>query len=142
MAATDPSSRGGNMALSGTAHVALTVTDLSRSKEWYARVLDWKSVMEGEHDTVRFSVGIIPDGVMVGLREYDGVERRAFDPQQVGLDHLAFGVGSRAELDGWESRFDELGVTYTPTQSEEYGSVLNFKDPDGIALEIFAELGT
>lgn len=126
------------MPLSGTSHVALTVTDLNRSKEWYARVLGWQPAMEGERDGVRFSVGLIPDGVLVGLREYDDGERRAFDPQRIGLDHLAFSVASRSELDDWERRFSELGVTYTPTQEEPYGAVLNFKDPDGIALEVFA----
>jgi glyoxylase I family protein len=126
------------MPLSGTSHIALTVTDLDRSKEWYARVLGWTPAMEGEHDGARFSVGMIPDGVLVGLREYAAGERRAFDPQRIGLDHVAFSVASRAELNGWEQRFAELGVTYTPTQDEAYGAVLNFKDPDGIALEVFA----
>ena len=38
----------------------------------------------------------------------------------------------------WEKKFDSVGVAYTPTIDEEYGHVLNFKDPDNIALEVFA----
>ena len=35
-------------------------------------------------------------------------------------------------------RFDEHGVTYTPVRDMEMGYHLNFRDPDGIALEFSA----
>jgi hypothetical protein len=38
----------------------------------------------------------------------------------------------------WEQRFVQLGVRHDPTQAMAYGHVLNFKDPDGIALELYA----
>lgn len=126
------------MALTGVSHVAVTVTDIARSKDWYARVLGWSPLMEGEEGGVVFAVGTAPDGIILGLRQFAGGSREAFDPARVGLDHLAFQVGSADELAEWERRFDELGVTYTPTQHVPYGHVLNFKDPDGIALEVFA----
>jgi catechol 2,3-dioxygenase-like lactoylglutathione lyase family enzyme len=129
---------GAMMALTGMAHVAITVTDLARSKEWYAKVLDWKPVMEGGGDGVQFALGAVPDGVLIGLREYADGPRDAFDPTRIGLDHLALQVSSADELAEWERRFAELGVTYTPTQHEAYGHVLNFKDPDDIALEVYA----
>jgi hypothetical protein len=43
-----------------------------------------------------------------------------------------------AELSDWEDRFSELDVPFDPTQTTPYGHVLNFKDPDGIALEVYA----
>jgi catechol 2,3-dioxygenase-like lactoylglutathione lyase family enzyme len=48
------------MGLSIVDHVALTVTDLARSKECYGRVLGWAPVMDGEASGVRFSVGALP----------------------------------------------------------------------------------
>ncbi len=33
--------------MTGGNHVAVTVTDLQRSRSWYERVLDWSSVFEG-----------------------------------------------------------------------------------------------
>ena len=33
-----------------------------------------------------------------------------FDERRPGLDHIAFGVGSRQELVAWAGRLDELGV--------------------------------
>jgi catechol-2,3-dioxygenase len=126
------------MPFQGVSHVAITVTDLAVSKEWYGRVLGWQPVMEGSGDGVVFSLGALPGGPMIGLRQYDKGSGKAFDPNQTGLDHLAFAATSRDELPDWERRFAELDVTFVPTQNEPYGHVLNFKDPDGIALEIFA----
>jgi glyoxylase I family protein len=125
------------MALNGVAHVAITVKNLELSKEWYGRVLSWRPMMSGEAEGVVYSVGSLPGGPLIGLREYAG-GTGVFDPRQLGLDHLAFDGESPDGLKEWERRFDELGVPYSPTQETPYGYVLNFKDPDGIALEIYA----
>jgi catechol 2,3-dioxygenase-like lactoylglutathione lyase family enzyme len=55
-----------------------------------------------------------------------------------GLDHVAFGVADRAELDAWAARLDELGVAHGEIKDAHYGSGLSFRDPDNIALELFA----
>ncbi len=79
-----------------------------------------------------------------GLRHTLGlVEHRAvgndFDPQNLGLDHLAFNVASREELEYWGRRLDERGVTNSGPIETPFGGMLNFKDPDGIALALFWE---
>jgi glyoxylase I family protein len=130
------------MTITGVTHVALTVRDLGRSKDWYGRVLDWQPVMEGDGDGVSVSVGALPDGTLIGLRQYDDGGPGAFDPTRIGLDHLALGVESPEQLTSWQQRFVQLGVTHDAPQETPYGHVLNFKDPDGIALEIYAALAT
>lgn len=125
------------MPLTGAHHVTLTVTDLARSTEWYASLFGWQQLFDGDEGGVRFCVGMLPSGLILGFRESAGTAG-AFDPSRVGLDHLSFGVPARAELATWEQRFGELGVDYTPTIDAPYGHVLNFKDPDGVALELFA----
>lgn len=125
------------MQVTGVSHAALTVTDLQRSKEWYGRALDWSPVFEGDGPGVRFSVGALPGGLLIGLREYDEADRDPFRPTRVGLDHLALLVPLE-ELDAWERRFTDLGVLHDPVQDTPFGPVLNFKDPDGIALELTA----
>ena len=126
------------MALNGIAHVAITVKSLQRSMEWYGQILEWEPVMSGEAEGVVYSVGTLPGGPLLGLREYAGGEGGGFDPTRIGLDHLSFDAGTADDLSNWEKRFDELGVTYAPTQQAPYGYILNFKDPDGIALELYA----
>jgi catechol 2,3-dioxygenase-like lactoylglutathione lyase family enzyme len=61
-----------------------------------------------------------------------------FDERRPGLDHIAFGVGSRQELVAWAARLDELGVARGEIIDAHYGSGLSFRDPDNIALELFA----
>ena len=107
--------------------VAITVTDLERSKAWYARVLDWTPVMDGGGNGVVFCVGEIPGGPVFGLRQNADGGGDAFDPILTGLDHLAFPESSIAEMPNWERRFSELGVTYEPTEKTPDGFVLNFK---------------
>ena len=128
------------MRLTGVGHIALTVTDLQRSRTWYERVLGWSAVAEGDGDGVRFAVGSVPDGLLIGLREYDATDGGRFDPLRVGLDHLAFAVGAE-DLEGWEQRLTEFGVTHDAVQDTPFGLVLNLKDPDGIALELTAPKG-
>jgi len=125
------------MGLQGIAHIGITVTDLSRSKEWYSQVVGWKPEMDGGGEGVSFSLGALPSGQLLGLRQYEDGSGDAFDFRRTGLDHLAFAVQS-SELPDWERRFSELGVTFTPTHHDPFGHFLNFKDPDGIALELYA----
>ena len=54
---------------------------------------------------------------------------------------LAFGCGSRADLEQWETRLKELGIANGGVVDAPYGSGLSFRDPDNIALEFFAPPG-
>ena len=65
----------------------------------------------------------------------------AFDELRPGLDHVAFGAGTRADLESWLSRLDELGIENGGIVDAPYGSGLSFRDPDNIALEFFAPPG-
>ena len=62
----------------------------------------------------------------------------SFSEFRVGLDHVAFGVADRSELEKWARRLDELGIARGEIKDAGYGSGLSFRDPDGIALEFFA----
>src|SRR5829696_1051502 len=61
-----------------------------------------------------------------------------FSEFRAGLDHVAFGVADRAELEKWARRLDKLGIAHGRIKDAGYGSGLSFRDPDGIALEFFA----
>ena len=44
---------------------------------------------------------------------------------------------NRAELAAWVSHLDELGIDHSGVVEAVYGAALSFRDPDGVALEIF-----
>jgi len=131
-------------AFSGFSHIALTVTDLERSKRWYANVLGWQPLIEGtDENGIRFGFGVVAGGqVGVGLRQHPSADDGTFSPHRIGLDHISFAVESRTELEDWQQEFDSQGVTFSPIVEAPYGAVLSFKDPDGLALEAFAPPGS
>jgi glyoxylase I family protein len=128
--------------ISGAHHVAFTVRDADRSAEWYCNLLGLQKVLEGDDPTVRFRVLAHPQsGWVVGVRQYHGREDGAFDELRTGLDHFAFEVGSRSELQAWEDRLRENEVVFTPITETPIGSVIVFRDPDNIQLEFWLPAG-
>ena len=120
------------VAFAGVSHVALTVTDLMVSQRFYTQVLDFVAVLDVGYGRICMHPGT---GFTIGLIRHEGAHGERFTELTTGLDHLGLTAYSRAELEAWERRFEQYGVSYTPIRDMEMGSHLNFRDPDGIALE-------
>jgi glyoxylase I family protein len=122
-------------------HVALTVSDLGRSRPWYRSLFGDAPVIDedtGLFHHVVWSMG----GTLVGIHYFPDLHStEPFDERRPGLDHLAFGCASRSELEAWERRLNELGILNGGIVDAPYGSALSFRDPDNIALEFFAPPG-
>jgi glyoxylase I family protein len=120
------------------AHVAVTVTDLAVSEAWYTRVLGVEPVLDEDTGPFRhivYSLG----GTLLGLHGFPELsDATRFNEHKPGLDHIAFGCSSRAELVEWAARLDLLGIPHGDIVDAGYGSGLSFRDPDNIALELFA----
>jgi glyoxylase I family protein len=94
------------------AHVALTVTDLSRSIPWYQRLIGAPPVLDEDTGPFRHVVFALGD-TLLGLHEHaDGATGTAFEERRVGLDHVAFGCTDHAQLAGWQTRLDGLGIRH------------------------------
>jgi glyoxylase I family protein len=129
--------------IAGGHHIALTVTDLDRSVEWYSDLLGMHVVFEGADDTVRFKVlAHSGSGWVLGLRQYASQPGGPFNEFRTGLDHFAFAVSSTEELRVWESELQARRVTFTPTTETPIGSVIVFRDPDNIQLEFWVPHGS
>ena len=122
------------------AHVALTVRDLSVSVPFYEELFDADPVIDEDTDPdLHHTVYMIGNHTLIGLHQHKTpAPPEKFSEFRVGLDHLAFGCGDRAELEKWARRLDELGVEHGGVKDAAYGSGVSFRDPDGIALEFFA----
>jgi len=126
----------------GMTHIALTVTDLATSVPWYERLLGSKPVLDEDTGSYHHTVYLLPGGTLLSLHQFPGgggPDR--FDEHRVGLDHLSFGVANRAELEAWQARLEALGIRHGGIIDAHYGSALSFRDPDNIALELFAPPG-
>ena len=124
-------------------HIALTVTDLDASIAWYERVFGIAYQMDGPHEG---GVGkLLADAewrLIIVLHRHDANQRERFAETRTGLDHVGFSVPSRADLEAWQAHLQQLGVVQSPIADTPYGSILVFRDPDNIQLEMFAPPGT
>lgn len=135
--------------LGGVAHVRLTVTDLARSRAFYDAVFALPVAFELPPDAdeqTREQMGFLFGGViyrlgdgLLGLRPVAPTGDR-FDEDRVGLDHLSFAVADPAALDAAAARLDELGVAHGGVKDLGRAALLEFRDPDGIALELYASV--
>ena len=121
-------------------HVALTVRDLAVSVPWYEALFGSGPAIDEDTDPdMHHTVYAVGNGTLVGLHQHGTRPSDAgFSEFNVGLDHLSFGCADRQELEKWARRLDELGIAHGEIKDASYGSGLSFRDPDGIALELFA----
>jgi glyoxylase I family protein len=126
-------------------HVDLAVADVGRSLAFYLDLLG----PLGWGDSVRYptyrgteEVVYLKDpvsGAMFGLRPADGGEHSYYG---VGIEHLAFEVDGREEVDAAYSRClaREASLHFPPEDDRDVEGYYAFFvfDPDGIRVEVFS----
>jgi catechol 2,3-dioxygenase-like lactoylglutathione lyase family enzyme len=124
------------VAVAGVHHLKVPVTDLARSRSWYADVLSLVVELEFRDDdgTVRGLAFERRCGLTLCLRE-DVARARAL----AGFDPFAVLVPTRADLDGVLDRLEELGVPHSPIITASLGWLVRVADPDGIELRFYTE---
>jgi glyoxylase I family protein len=125
----------------GIQHVDLTVSDVPRSIDFYTRLLGPLGFSEyGRYPSYRRSEEVVYFGFghqHLGLRQADGGKHRYYD---VGIEHIAFFVDTREEVDDAYQRCLAMGanVHYQPELDRDiadYHALFVF-DPDGIRVEV------
>ena len=133
-------------AITGFHHFSPTVSDVEASAQWYERVFGMGRVPVsfphyGAEDAGYAVLLMDPrSGIAIGLHHHDANPGQPFHERQTGLDHISFSVAERADLDAWASWLTELGIgnsgVIDTTNPVSY-SVVVFRDPDNIQLELF-----
>jgi glyoxylase I family protein len=123
-------------------HIDLTVTDVEASMAWYQKVFGLHHVMHETHPGGFAEVLVEPRSqVFIGLSQHRANPGETFAESRTGLDHVSLLVPERDELEAWQAHFERLGVSHSPitdvTDPFPY-SVLVFRDPDNIQLELIA----
>lgn len=122
-------------------HAALWTSDLDRSSAFYARAFGGEAGPRYHNPAKRFTSIFLTfaSGARLELMHRPDVTRALFDgPEPLGYAHLAFSVGSEAEVDALTDRLRAEGVPVVgePRRTGDgyYESVV--LDPDGNRVEI------
>lgn len=137
------------VAVSDYSHVRLTVRDIAVSRAFYDAVFGFEVAFElppNPDEKTREELGFLFGGViyqfgggLLGLRPVaaDGDE---FHEDRTGLDHLSFAAADVAALEAAARVLDELGIAHGGVKDLGGAgiAILEFRDPDNIALELTA----
>ncbi len=114
--------------------VALAVSDVSRSADFYEHVLGLAPVSRGEN-----GAGLGADGQRPPL-ELTGIERPTAAPGgRTGLFHVAWLYPSRAALADAVRRIAHAGWPIDGASDHGVSEALYLSDPDGLGIEIYAD---
>ena len=126
----------------GFHHLALTISEINRSRQFYTEVLGFQVVAEISPTWVVVGNNHMFFGLTQPTDPSRAVPNDRFNENRIGLDHLSFTVESRSVLEEWQRFFDERGVRHAEIKElSAFGiAVMMFWDPDNIQLEISAPL--
>jgi glyoxylase I family protein len=121
---------------SGIHHVALRVTNLQISKQFYIDTLGFQVVLEKPEFFI-FMAGTTAIGILGPDTTTKKDDR--FSPFRVGLDHLSFVCESEEELSRVATALEDSGIENTGVKLDETlgKKYVAFKDPDRISLEFY-----
>jgi glyoxylase I family protein len=134
--------------ITGIHHIALTVTDLDASMNWYQQLFRaerWPGQLAhfAREETGYAEMLAEPHtGLLIGLHHHVANKGEKFDESRTGLDHISFQVDGRDALVAWMDRLDELNIPHTGIRSRPNGAYATvvFRDPDNNQLEFAAPL--
>jgi len=121
----------------GVHHIAIRVTDLDRSKNFYIDKLGFKAVLDQPQLLIFFA-----GTTAIAIKGPEGkvAESDKFNPFRVGLDHIALGCDNREELERVTKALnrhsiENTGIKLDETLQKDY---VAFKDPDRISWEFYS----
>ena len=122
-------------------HVALTVSDVRRSQQFYTELLGFNHLTDFGPRALLHNGSVIL-GLTPPPDAAQAVAGDVFNENRLGLDHLSLSVASLADLKAARALFDLKGVSHGEIKPlEPFGiAVLAFRDPDNIQVELTAPL--
>jgi catechol-2,3-dioxygenase len=116
-------------------HIVLTVKDMARTKAFYTKIFG-ESRYQGD-DFVMFEIGqthlflVIPYG--------QPLPDDVFNPNRIGLEHLAFGIEKLEDLQTIEQTLTAAAIKHSGIHIDKHSKKekIWLDDPDKIRLEFF-----
>jgi catechol 2,3-dioxygenase-like lactoylglutathione lyase family enzyme len=121
------------------------VSDVEKSADWYGKVFGLQRLerepRHNEDERGGYAVLLVDPatGLLIGLHHHAGFHGGRFDERRAGLDHIAWGVSSREDLNAWAEWLTALNVEHSGVidMATAHYSCIVLRDPDNIQLEIF-----
>ena len=120
-------------------HIVLYVRDLSRSREFYGKILGWREVAQLGHQAAVFSSGRTHHELL--LIEVGADAKPIPSGRRVGLYHFGLKIGdSDAELREALERMQGAGATVLGMSDHTVTHSLYILDPDGNEIELYIDV--
>ena len=115
-------------------HIVLIIKDLKKSEKFYSAFLG-KPTHKDKY-SIAYQIG--ETKLFLGL-PYGKLKRKIFDKEEIGLNHLAFGIRKLPELKALEQTLKKARIKNSGIQIDKYGKTpfIWFDDPDDIRLEFY-----
>lgn len=133
----------GSIPQAGFGHLVLNVTDVQLSARFYCNVLGMRKRRSGVFNGDRMVF------LTFGQHDHDLAlvqlpqPARAVGAGAAGLGHVAFRIGDQiGDLRRFKHHLDRLGIVADQMVEHLYARSIYFRDPDGIALEVYVECAT
>jgi glyoxylase I family protein len=118
---------------SGVHHITLIVKDVKKSQEFYTKVCGMK-VIAAEKDYCGLADGIFSLWLALSREE----SKKKFDEEEIGLNHWAFKVNTKKELEAIEQELKKMKIVMEDggiTDDGYGGRAIFTRDPDNMKVE-------
>ena len=115
-------------------HIVLMVKNVDKTANFYSKFLG--KPLHQDKDSVSYQIG--KSKLFLGL-PYKDLKNNKFNKDRLGLNHLAFGLKSMAELKNMQKSLARHKIENSGIQIDKYSKnpFVWFDDPDGIRLEFY-----
>jgi len=115
-------------------HIVLTTSNVKRAERFYSSFLG-KPLSQDKY-SVCYKIG--ETKLFIAL-PYHPRKSDKFNANRIGLEHLAFGVRTLAELKQFDKKLTNANIKHSEIKIDKYGKkpYIWLDDPDGIRLEFY-----
>lgn len=127
--------------ITGFHHITLNVADLDRSRHFYQSLPGFVIDQDFPGYKLRFRIGEQAARLVLVLPLPGTPEGDRFSEHRIGLDHIALGVASRADLEALAQVLAEIGAETDGIKLDRAGenAMITFRDPDNVQWEFLEQ---
>jgi glyoxylase I family protein len=114
-------------------HLVFRVPDLAKVEAFYSALLG--APIEANETSVMYRVG----ATRLFFTQIDSNDIAGYDKERTGLNHFAFGLTTRAELEEVRDRLGRAGILHSEIGKDRYGKrdYIWMDDPAGMRVEFY-----